>query len=229
MKKLHSSLAELGRLVRAFEPGGHTLGPHLAQVGEALARRMDIDPAELEALVDLPDEQVSRRLHLLFQERSAARTAAHGAAVEQAALAAARRLVATTVWNNEAVALDPGVLLGDLLLDTKRTYIAFHVQGRFQTSVPRSRLVSVAQVLGPSRTDLVAWVDEAGLHFRWREGRGGVNFLPQVIPAHEAAHLLWVNLPSPVVEVIRRAPPAPTPVQRGLAWLADLLAELAFS
>jgi hypothetical protein len=229
MKKLHSSFAELGRLVRAFEPGGYTLGPHLAEVGEALARRMDIDPAEFQALVDLPDEQVSHRLHVLFQARAAARAAAHGAAVEQAALAAAHRLAATTVWHNHAVALDPGVLLGDLLVDTTRTYIAFHVAGRFQTSVPRSTLVSVAQVLGSNRPDLVAWVDEAGLHFRWREGRGGVNFLSQGIPVHEAAHLLRVNLPSPVVEAIRRGSAAPTRVQRGLAWLTDLLVELAFS
>lgn len=181
MKKLHSSFAELGRLVRAFEPGRRTLGPHLAEVGEALAQRMGVDPAEFEALVDLPDEQVSRHLRRIFQARAAARAAAHGAAMEQVAMAAARQLAATTVWRNDAVALDPGVLLGDLLLDARRTYLAFHVAGRFQTSVPRSTLVSVAQALGSNRTDLAAWVDEAGLHFRWREGRGGVNFLPQVI------------------------------------------------
>jgi hypothetical protein len=56
-----------------------------------------------------------------------------------------------------------------------------------------------------------------------------VNFVPQRVPANEAAHLLRVNLPSPVVEAIRRAPAAPTRVQRSLAWLTDLLAELAFS
>jgi hypothetical protein len=229
MKKLLSSIAELGRLVRAFEPGGYTLGPHLAEVGEALARRMDIDPAEFQALVDLPDEQVSHRLHVLFQARAAARAEAHGAAVAQTALAAAHRLAATTVWDTHAVALDPGVLLGDLLVDTTRTYIAFHVAGRFQTSVPRSTLVSVAQVLGSNRPDLTAWVDKAGLHFRWREGRGGVNFLPQVIPANEAASVLRVNLPSPVVEAIRSRPVVLTPVQRGLAWLTDVLSELAFS
>jgi hypothetical protein len=229
VKKLHSSFAELGRLVRAFEPGGRTLGPHLAEVREALARRMGVNPAELEALVDLPDEEVSRHLRQIFQARAAARAAMHSAAMEQVALAAARRLAATTVWHNDAFALDPGVLLGDLLLDTRRTYLAFHVAGRFQTSVPRSTLVSAAQVLGPNRTDLTAWVDEAGLHFRWREGRGGVNFLPQMIPANEAAYLLRVNLPSPVVEVIRPKAVLLTPVQRGLAWLTDVLSELAFS
>ncbi|MFS8070221.1 MAG: hypothetical protein ACMG6S_27980, partial [Byssovorax sp.] len=100
---------------------------------------------------------------------------------------------------------------------------------RFQTNVPRSTLVSAAQVLGPSRTDLTAWVDDAGLHFRWRGGRGGVNFLPQVIPASEAANLLRVSLPSPVAEAIRPKPVVLTPVQRGLAWLTDVLSELAFS
>jgi hypothetical protein len=177
--------------------------------------------------VDLPDEQVSHRLHVLFQSRVAARAAAHGAAVEQAALNAAQRLAATTVWHNDAAALDPGVLLGDLLVDTNRTYIAFHVAGQFQTSVPRSTLVSAAQVLGSNRPDLTAWVDKAGLHSRWRGGRGGVNFLPQTIPAHETARLLRVNLPTPVVEIIRRAPAASTRMQRGLVWLTDLLAELA--
>ena len=229
MKKLLSSIAELERLVRAFEPGGHTLGPHLAEAGEALARRMGIDPAEFQALVDLPDEQVSQRLHVLFQSRVASRAAVHGAMVEQAALAAAQRLAATTVWHNDAVALDPGILLGDLLVDTNRAYIAFHVAGQFQTCVPRSTLVSAAQVLGSNQPDLTAWVDRAGLHFRWRGGRGGVNFFPQLIPTHETEHLLRVNLPTPVVETIRRAPAAATRMQRGLAWLTDLLAELAFS
>ena len=236
MKKLHSSFAELGRLVRAFEPGGRTLGPHLAEVGEALAQRMGVDPAEFEALVDLPDEQVSRHLRRIFQARAAARAAAHEEAMERVVLAAARRLAETTVWTNEAVALDPGVLLGDLLADTRRTYLAFHVAGKFQTSVPRSTLVSLAQVLGPNRTDVAAWVDEAGLHFRWREGRGGVNFLPQVVPANEAAQILRINLPSPVVEaicrvpeVIRRAPAAPPPAPCGLGWLTDILTEIAFS
>lgn len=229
MKKLLSSIAELERLIHVFEPGGHTLGPHLAEVGEALAQRMDIDPAEFQALVDLPDEQAYQRLHVLFQSRVAARAAAHGAAVEQAAQAAAQQLAATTVWHNDAAALDPGVLLGDLLVDTNRTYIAFHVAGQFQTSVPRSTLVSASQVLGANRPDLTAWVDRAGIHFRWRGGRGGVNFFPQPIPAHETAHILRVNLPMPVIEIIRRAPAASTRMQRGLAWLTDLLAELALS
>jgi hypothetical protein len=236
VKKLHSSFAELGRLVRAFEPGGRTLGPHLAEVGEALAQRMGVDPAEFAALVDLPDEQVSRHLRRIFQDRTAARAEAHGEAMERIVLAAARRLAETTAWNNDAVRLDPSVLLGDLLLDTRRTYLVFHVAGRFQTSVPRSTLVSVAQALGPNRTDLTAWVDEAGLHFRWRGGRGGVDFLPQVIPANETANLLRVNLPSPVVEVIHtapevipRAPAAPKPAPCGLGWLTDVLTEIAFS
>jgi hypothetical protein len=50
-----------------------------------------------------------------------------------------------------------------------------------------------------------------------------------MIPANEAAYLLRVNLPSPVVEVIRPKAVLLTPVQRGLAWLTDVLSELAFS
>lgn len=236
MKKPHSGFAELGRLIRAFEPGGRTLGPHLAEMGEALARRMGVDPAEFAALVDLPDEQVARRLRPIFQARAAERAAAHAAVMAQEALAAARRLAETTAWNNDGVALDPGVLLGDLLLDARRTYIAFHVAGRFQTSVPRGKLVSLVQALGPNRTDLTAWVDEAGLHFRWQAGRGGVNFLPQVVPANEVGHLLWVNLPSPVVEAVytvpesvRRVPAARRPAPCCLGWLNDILTEIAFS
>ncbi len=56
-----------------------------------------------------------------------------------------------------------------------------------------------------------------------------MNFFPAADSGPRDCVHSPVNLPTPVVEIIRRAPAVSTRMQRGLAWLTDLLAELAFS
>jgi hypothetical protein len=64
--------------------------------------------------------------------------------------------------------------------------------------------------------DLVAWVDAEGFHFRWRGGRGALNWRPQVVPAGAESVVLTVPLRA------RR-----THRSRG-AWLGDVLQELGY-
>jgi hypothetical protein len=64
--------------------------------------------------------------------------------------------------------------------------------------------------------DLVAWVDAEGFHFRWRGGRGALNWRPQVIPAGAETSVLTVLMRARRIR------------QTHGAWLGDVLQELGF-
>lgn len=225
MARPRSSLAELEKLVQFAEVGGTNLGEYLASGGEELAQKLGAEAEDLRGLVHLPDDALAQELRPYFERRAEQRALAHAAAVERLALAAADQLASTAIWRNDAAVLDVRVLLGELLVDTSRKHVLLDATGfwsRFQVIVPRSRLVDTAKVLG-GRPDLGAWVNENGLHLRWNQGRGGLNFLPQALPAHEMANLLCVTIPPPFVE---RPRPAPRPRS---TWFTDFLHEMALA
>jgi hypothetical protein len=223
MARPRNSVATLERMLRVVEPGANNLGRYLAEHGEELADRLRVDTAKLSALAELPDEQVAPLLKQLFEHLASERSAVHQAEVRDMALAVAQQLGATAVWTSDIAALDVRLLLGDLLLDTRRSYItldAVSTHGGFQVSLPRSLLVNVAKELG-RRPDLLTWVDEVGLHFRWNHGCGGLNFLSQRVPASEAANVLHVHILSPLTKLHR------APSRSG--WFSDLLSEVALA
>jgi hypothetical protein len=225
MAKPRNSLAELERLLRVAEIGGTNLGEYLAEAGEDLAQRLGVEAQDLRALVHLPDEDLARHLRPHFERRAEHRASIRADAVQRLALAAAEQLAATAVWRDEAAVLDIRVLLGELLVDTTQKHVlldATSFTSRFQVSVPRSMLVNVARVLG-ARPDIGAWVDEAGLHFRWNQGRGGLNFISQCVPAQDRDTLLCVIIPPPYVE-------RPRPrLAATRAWFSEVLAEMALA
>lgn len=225
MARPRSSLAELEKLVQFAEVGGTNIGEYLASGGEDLAQKLGAAAEDLRALVHLPDEALAEQLGRNFERRAEQRAASHGEAVRRLAFAAAEQLAATAVWRNEAAVLDVRVLLGELLVDTTQSYIlldATSFSSRFQVSLPRSLLVNVAKVVR-ARTDIGAWLDEDGLHFRWNRGRGGFNFIPQAVPAQEMANILCVNIPPPYVERPRPA------ARRPSSWFTDFLHEMALA
>jgi hypothetical protein len=239
-----SSVAGLERALRALQPRSHNLGQYLAEHGDEFATLLDVGADELQALCSQPDEETAPRLRELLQRRADMCTAHHQAARRDAALSAAQRLVATAVWRTTTtVLLDVRVLLGDLLADVDNKHVSF-ISCAFEVHLPRKRLVEAAQVLPRQFADLVSWMDPAGLHFRWRHGRGGLDFYPQAVPAREWSHVLCVNIPAPAFEQARPTPismdrrkqvtrPAlangPTPARPNTGWLAEALTEIAFS
>jgi hypothetical protein len=227
MARPRSSLAELEGLVRTAEPGGTNLGEYLAAYAEELAGRLGIEADDLRALVHLPDEDLALQLAGYFERRAEQRAAIHGEAVRRLALGAAEQLALTAVWREDAAVLDVRVLLGELLVDTTRSFIlldATGLAGTFQVTLPRSLLVNLSKDVG-ARPDLGAWVDEAGLHFRWNRGRGGLNLLPQTVPAKDMANLLCVIIPPPYVE----RPRPPRVARRPSNWFTELLSEMALA
>ena len=227
MARPRSSVAELERLVRFAEIGGTNIGEYLASGGEDLAQRLGVEPEDLRALVPLPDEVLARQLGHYFERRAERRAAIHAEAVQRLALAAAAELAATAAWRTDRAVLDVRLLLGELLVDTTQKYIlldATSFSSRFQVGLPRSLLVNVSKEVG-ARPDVGAWVDEAGLHLRWKDGWAGLNFIPHCVPACEMANVLCVNIPPPFVE---RPRPSPR-LAAARAWFAEVLAEVALA
>ncbi|WP_437896170.1 hypothetical protein [Sorangium sp. So ce124] len=241
-----SGLAGLERVLRALEPGSHNIDDYVAEHDEELAVLLGVDASELRALAGQPDDEAAPRVRALLQHRAEARTLRHQAARRDAVLAAAQRLAMTAVWRDSAVLLDMSVLLGDLLADVTVPHISL-VSRLFAVHLPRKKLVEVAEVLPRQFADLVSWVDRTGLHFRWRQGRGGLSLYSQVVPASESTHVVNVSIPAPAIKKHRPAPasacpgrriqdaPRPNPANaapaapRSAGWLAEALTEAAFS
>ncbi len=227
MARPHSSLADLERLVRFAEVGGTNLGEYLAECAEDLGPRLGIEAEDLRSLVHLPDEALARQLGPYFERRAEQRAAIHADAVQRVSRAAAEQLARTALWRDYAAILDIRVLLGELLVDTTRSYIlldATGLAGTFQVALPRSLLVNVSKSIG-ARPDLGAWVDEAGLHLRWNQGRGGLNLRPQTVPAKDMVNILCVVIPPPYVE----RPRPPRGARRPGTWFSEFLAEMALA
>jgi hypothetical protein len=238
MSGRRSSLAELERLLRVIEPGAHDLGRYLAEHAERLAPRLKVEVEELRAIAVLPDQEAAPRVKELLMRRDHARAQHHEAALQEAVAGAAQRLASTAVWKGPAAVLDVRLLLGELLADPSRKYIGFE-GGPFDVHLLRSKLVEVARVLPLQYSDLIGWVDPSGLHFRWHGGRGGLNLFPQVVSPVDAAYVLTVNIPPPVREEPRTAPPRrsrlalakapPSSESRKGGWIADVLAQISLT
>jgi hypothetical protein len=244
MARRRSSLAELERVLRALQPGSHNLGHYLAAHSDQLSLLLGVDADQLRGLARQSDEEAAPRIHELLQRRAETSALRHQAARREATMGAAQQLAATALWQANAVSLDVTHLLGGLLADPNSKYIGF-ISPAFEVHLPRKKLVEAAHVLPRQYTDLVSWVDAAGLHFRWRRGRGGLTFYPQSVPASEASQVLLVNIPAPAVEKPRPTPafrarqqhvaprPAPakasTPAHHNARWLAEALTEITLS
>lgn len=125
---------------------------------------------------------------------------------------AAAQLADAARHERDRVVLDIDLLLGDLLAGRQK-YIALELESA-RVSVLRHVLVRARGALR-GFLDLLAFVDEGGLHFVWRAGRGGLNLRPQ--PEERGASALHVNLRPRMP--MRRAAGSPMP-------LGDVLVEL---
>lgn len=181
----------------------HFLGEHPELVAH-LAVPLDLEQDDVEIALQLASTvgHYKRRTAALADDEHAERAAA-----------AVRQLVATTRNRGEWLEVDPELLLGDLLVDKKVKYVSFELA---EARVPVLR-TALARARSPLRNfiDTAASIDTQGVHLRWRGGRGGLNFHPQV--EERGAHVLHVDLrPRPSV---RRRLPRPL-------LLADVLADL---
>jgi len=210
-------LRELQQLLRVPEDGAANIGAFLCEHAEALAPELGSSAEDLRASADMPDEVVAPRVRVrlarrreMDQERKAAEDA-------EVAMRAATTLGRTVRWTEQGAVLDADLMLGDVLADRERKYIAFKGED-FAVAIERDTLARAAMVRR-IYIDVAACVDAEGLHVRWRGGRGGYNWKPRFVVPADRGRLLTVELQPPVRAAVRRPG----------AWLQEVLGEMGYA
>ena len=203
-----STTRELLRLYSLAARGEYNLTQFLADRPELVAH--------LGVPLDLERDDAEVALQLASAVGRYKRRAARLKATEhiERVTCAVRQIVATSRRRADRLEIDADLLLGDLLADSSKKYISFELPG---ARVPIAR-ISLAKARAPLRNfiDLGAYIDESGVHLRWRGGCGGLNLRPQV--EERGAEVLHVDLRP--VPPVRRLLPRPV-------LLADVLPTLA--
>lgn len=204
-----SSERELLRLYSLASTGEYNLAQFLLGRPEFVAL--------LDVSLDLERDDAELALQLAAAVGRYKRRAVHRASGDRTerVAAASRQLIATSRPRAGSIELDAKLVLGGLLADNTKKYIAFElIEGRIP--ILRAALVRTRAALR-SFEDVTAFVDLHGLHFRWRGGIGGLNFRPQV--QERGASFLHLDFRRPLPARTR----LPHPVR-----LADVLSELGF-
>lgn len=204
-----STTRTLLRLYKIAARGENNLGVFLKEHPEVVAA--------LGVAIDLERDDAELALQLApgigrYKRRSAQ---AHEQERSVRAEEGARRLALRGRRQWDRIEIDPELLLGDVLADGGKQYISFELD-TCRIPIPM-RLLAKARTTLRIFLDLAAYLDERGLHFVWRGGRGGLNLKPQV--EERGADVLLVDL--------RRAHARPTVRQPVL--LADVLSELGLA
>jgi hypothetical protein len=203
------------------EPGSSNLGEFLADNASGLAQVLGVSASQLDAARALDDEELAPHIRQLLERARDRHVQEDLERRRQRSLEAAHRLGATARWTPDRGAeLDVDLLLGELLADKTKRRIDFAQAGGHTVSIARL-LISAAAPLRRIHVDLASVVDEKGLHFRWRGGRGGYNWYPREVDAGCPDQVLTVPLVPPVVV---RAPER----RPGGAWLGHILKEMGY-
>jgi len=210
-------LRELQQLLRVPEEGSRALASFLCEHADALAPALGSTPEDLRASADMPDEVVAPRIRVRLSRRREIDHERKLLADSDLAMRAATTLGATVRWTEHGAVLDTDLLLGDVLADREKKYIAFRGPD-FTTAVERETLARTAS-LQRLFIDVATYVDAAGLHFRYRGGRGGYNWKPRLVVPADRERVLTIEL----------RPPVPAAVPRPGAWLGQLLQEMGFA
>jgi len=205
-------------LLRASEPGSNNLGEFLAENADRLALDLGVPPTKLEAERIVDDEELAPRIRQLLERARNHHIMEELERRRDRSLAAAERLGATARLTETGIVLDADLLLGELLADRTKKWVQFDSQVALNIIVPR-HLIAAAAHLRRLHVDLASFVDDEGLHFRWKAGRGGLRFRPREVGSCFADQMLTVPL------VLHRMQ---VPERRGGAWLGQVLREMGY-
>jgi hypothetical protein len=176
---------ELALLARAPESGSRNLGEFIAENAPELAQVLDANERELMASHLLDDEEVAPRVRQFLERHRRTHDERDRDRRRQRSLEAAARLGETVRWSEVGAELDVDLLLGELLADRTYKWVAFTGCASRPVVIPRHLIAAVAP-LRRVHLDLAAYIDDAGMHVRWRAGRGGYNLRPQLLRARGA-------------------------------------------
>lgn len=188
---------ELVLLARVPEPGSHNLGEFVANHADELAQALDVDPHRLALTRALDDDELLPRIVQLLERARGRRVREDLDRRRERSIAAAVRLGRTVRWTELGAELDVDLLLGDVLADRTRKWVSFEAEG-MSVTIPR-HLIAATVFVARQHLDLAAYVDEQGLGFRWRGGKGHYNWRPQALRPGLEAYVLTVPLAAKVV------------------------------
>lgn len=204
MASARRELEELVLLLRSPEHDSHNIGLYLAHHADALAPILRSSPETLRAAQRLTDERVVPELRKRVASVLGDHQLERATQVSERSSRAACQLGQTARWTELGAVLDTDLLLRDVIADRQKKYIAFRREEQPDVVVRRETLARVTP-LRRNVLDLVGFVGEEGLHFRWKGGRAGYNWRSQVVPPAERSRVLEVTLrresdlrPSPV-------------------------------
>lgn len=176
--------------------------------GRRLADLVGKSRAELMAFLQRPLPERKARLRRLLSEARQHRSAERQRQGANLALAGASHLAELARWEEDRVRLDERIVLGSLLSDTARKYVRFDAEGISPVCLVRTKLRDASRVLRRF-SDLSCFLDERGLHFRWRAGKGGLVLVDQVPCSDDRQSVL----PVVIVRRCRRDLSVPAPVE----------------
>ena len=227
MASPRSVMTELGRLTRLAGEDSAGLGPFLHQHTREIAGELGLSEEVVARAATSSDDQLCPTLALALREWQVRRDGRRQAEVAATAERAAQALGAAAIWEGPRAVLRVEVLFRDVLVDASRKYIRF-VSDDVDVAVYRRTLVDTARVMGRFR-DVTCFVDGAGLHVRWREGRGQLNYVAQRVVPHENPLVLTVPLARRMELVAVAFAPRPPPRRVSRPTLVgDILANLGF-
>jgi hypothetical protein len=191
---------ELALLVRAPEPGTSNLGEFVANHADELAQALDADPHKLALARALDDGEFLPHITRLLEQARRRRGRDDLNRRRERSIAAAIRLGRSARWTELGAELDVDLLLGEVLADQIRKWVTFEGEG-LTVTIPR-HLIAATRLVARQHLDVGAYIDEHGLHFRWRAGRGRYNWRPHVPRPGLEAHVLTVPLAPKVIAVV---------------------------
>ena len=180
-----------------------------------LAEALGIDAEQLDALRD-HDRRLVQLQELVTRARKA-RKDRHREQRTQLAIAAAGMLSRLARWAPERIELSADIVLGQSLVPPGARWMRLAPEGRRAVMVPASRLRAAGRVLR-KRPDVTAYLDDQGLVFEWKDGRGRLRLNCRTpVPRQDAGHIFPVELE------------APSPSRRSGAWIGEVLGQLGYA
>ena len=193
MASARRELQELVLLLRNPEHDSNNIGLYVAHHADVLAPILRSSAETLRSASTLTDERVVPELRQRVASVLGDDKVERAGAVSERSCRAACLLGQTVRWTELGGVLDVDLLLRDVIADRQKKYIAF-IRGEQPDVVVRRETLARVTPLRRNVLDLAAFVNEDGLHFRWKGGRGGYNWRSQVVPPAEKSRVLEVTL-----------------------------------
>jgi hypothetical protein len=193
-------VATLIACVESDEDNGQELNQLLAEHSSELAVALHKPRESLLAACMMAPAARCARIHTFVKLAKERDQAVHARMMVRVSLAAAEHLVANATWQQDRVLLSADEVLGrDLLADRIRKYIRFEAEDLGSVVIPRDKLSATRRALRFSNVS--CWLDETGLHFGWRGGKGGLLLRSRPIPddALDAVLPVVIGRPRPAV------------------------------